>query len=97
MEHRKVDVQESNEIWVSMNNLGDALSSKRLFPKPPFDVVQNFSVGRVVLIENVLQLQISRPKTIAEMLRENPTAICINGFLDGVAPERFRKEKGVIG
>jgi len=64
-----------------MNNLRDALPSKCFFPEPSFDVIQNFLVSGIALVQYVLELQVSCPKTIAKVLCKNPTAICVLSIL----------------
>jgi hypothetical protein len=59
-----------------MDDLSNALASKRFFPEPPLDIVQDLLVSGLVLVQDILELQVSRSKTVAEMLSENPAAVC---------------------
>ena len=61
---------------MSVNNLSDTLASKGLLPEPPLDVVEDLSMRRVILVQDILELQISRPEAVAEMLGKNPTTVC---------------------
>jgi hypothetical protein len=60
---------------MGMDNLCDALACEGLFPKPPLYIIQNLSMSRVVLVQHVFQLEVRRPKSIAEMLGEDPTTV----------------------
>ena len=53
----------------------DTLSSIRLLPKPPLDVVENLRMRGVVLIEDILELEVRRPKPVTEVLRKDPAAV----------------------
>lgn len=60
-----------------MDYLSNAFPSECFLPEPSLDVVQNLLMSGIVLIQNVLELQVSRSKTITEMLSKDPTAVCI--------------------
>ena len=64
------------QLRMSVNNLSDTLASKGLLPEPPLDVVEDLSMRRVILVQDILELQISRPEAVAEMLGKNPTTVC---------------------
>ena len=57
-----------------MDGLGNALSGKGLFTESSLDVIENLSMGRIVLVEDVLELEISRTETVAEVLSKDPAA-----------------------
>ena len=59
-----------------MNNLRDTFTRKGFFAEPALDVVQHLCVRHVVLVQHVFELQVCRPKTIAEVLCEDPATIC---------------------
>ena len=61
---------------MGMDNLSDALASKCFFPESSFNVIQDFLMSRIVFVQDILELQVSRPKAVAEVLSENPAAIC---------------------
>lgn len=65
----------THELGVCMDHLSDALASEGFLPEPPLDIVQDLGVGRVVLIQEILELKIGRPKAIAEVLCEDPATI----------------------
>lgn len=58
-----------------MYHLGNALSCECLFSEASLDVIEYLGMGRVRLVEDILQCKIGRPETVAEVLRENPTTI----------------------
>ena len=58
-----------------VNNLSNTFTGESLLPETSLDIIHDFSMRRVGLVEDVLQVQVSRPKTIAEVLSENPTAV----------------------
>lgn len=66
------------QVGMCVNNLSDTLSSERLLPEPPLDIVENFSVCGVVLVQDVFQAQVRLTKSVTEMLREYPSAIYEN-------------------
>ena len=68
-------VERTYEFGIGQDNLFDTLSSKGLFPEPSLDVVQDLSMSRVRFVQDVLEREISWPKTIAEMLSKDPAAI----------------------
>ena len=41
-----------------MDHLCDTLPSEGLLPKSPLDITQNFSMGRIVLVQHVLKLEV---------------------------------------
>jgi hypothetical protein len=50
--HGKVDVEHSNELGVSLEDIPDTLSSKGLFPESGLDLVQNLLVAGLGLIKH---------------------------------------------
>ena len=58
-----------------MNNLRDTLSRKSLLPEPSLDIVEDLSMRRVGLVQQVLKRKVRRPKTVTEVLREDPATI----------------------
>ena len=46
------------QVRVSVNNLGDTFTSESLLPESSLNIVKDLSVGGVVLIENVLQVEV---------------------------------------
>jgi hypothetical protein len=49
--HGKVDVEHPDELWMSLNDFPDALSSKGLLPKSGLDLVENLLVPRLGLVK----------------------------------------------
>lgn len=58
-----------------MHSLGDTLPRKRLLPEPSLDIVQNLSVRRVRLVEDVLEAEVGWAEPVAEVLGEDPAAV----------------------
>jgi len=59
-----------------MDDLRDTLPRESLLSEAAFDIVEHLGMSSVVLVQDVLELQICRAKTVAKVLRENPPAIC---------------------
>ena len=77
---------DTHELGVRVNSLRDALACERLLAEAPLDVVQHLGVRGVRLVEHVLQREVRRPEAVAEVLREDPAAVC--------AQQRARGERG---
>ena len=60
---------------MAVDDLRDAFSREGLLPKAPLDVVQDFRVRGVRLVEHVLQREVRRAESVAEVLREDPAAV----------------------
>jgi hypothetical protein len=60
---------------MTMDNLCNTLPSEGLLPKSPLDIIQNFSMRRIILVQHVLKLEVGRTKSIAEVLCEYPTTV----------------------
>ena len=59
-----------------MHDLRDTLPRKRLLPEPDLDIVQHLRVRGVALVEHVLQSQVRGAEAVAEVLGEDPAAVC---------------------
>ena len=73
---RETDRCYTDQFGMVVDSFLNAFSSESLFPETSLDVVKDFGMHRIVLIENVLQLEIRRSQTITEVLCEYPSAIC---------------------
>jgi hypothetical protein len=62
---------------MSLNHVLDTLSSERFLSEPPLDVVQDIGVNGVILVKNVFELEVRSTETVAEVLCEDPAAICM--------------------
>lgn len=60
---------------MSMDCLSDTLPSESFFTEPPLDVVQDLRMRGISFIQHILELQVGRAKTIAEVLGKDPTTI----------------------
>lgn len=58
-----------------MHSLRNTLPRKRLLPEPPLDIVQNLSVRRVRLVEDVLEAEVGWAEPVTEVLGEDPAAV----------------------
>ena len=77
---------DTHELGVRVNSFRDTLACERLLAEAPLDVVQHLGVRGVRLVEHVLQREVRRPEAVAEVLREDPAAVC--------AQQRARCERG---
>lgn len=71
----------TDQFGVSLDDLCNALSCECFLTESPLDIVQDLGVSGVVFVENVLQLQVRRTETVAEMLRKDPPAVCVSMIL----------------
>lgn len=65
------------QFGIGRECLCNTLSGERLLPETLLDLVHNFGVTRIRLVEHVLQSEICRSKTIAEVLGKDPSTICV--------------------
>lgn len=63
------------KLRVGMDNLGDALSRKCLLSETPLDTVKDLHMEGVGLIQDVPQMEIRRPETIAKVLRKDTITV----------------------
>lgn len=77
MHHREIDVEHAHELRVGVDHLGDALARERLLAEAALDVVQHLGVLRVLLVEQAAEREVRRPEPVAEVLREDPAAVCV--------------------
>jgi hypothetical protein len=64
------------QLWILLDDLPDTLPRESLLAETHLDIVQDLGVGRVGLVQDILQLQVRRAETIAEMLCEDPATVC---------------------
>jgi hypothetical protein len=81
---------------MGVNDVRNTLARERFFAETALDIVQDFLVRRIRLVQNVLEGEIRRAKTVAEMLCEDPAAVCrhVNG---AIPTEMKRIHTGVGG
>ena len=65
----------THKLRVGFNHFSDTLACESFLAETPFDVVQNFGMSRVRLIENVFEGEIRGAKTVTEVLREDPANV----------------------
>ena len=58
-----------------MDDLGNALPCKGLFPETPLDIVKDLLMKGVRFVQYVLQMEICRPEAITKMLCKDPTTV----------------------
>lgn len=66
---------ETYELRVRVNDLRNAFTSESLFSESPLDVVEDLSMCRVRLIEDILQVEVGGPKAVAEVLCKYPATV----------------------
>ena len=59
-----------------MDDVCNALTREGLLTETALDVDQHFLMRGVRLVENVLEREIRRAEAVAEVLREDPAAVC---------------------
>jgi hypothetical protein len=60
---------------VRQDGLRDTLPSEGLLPEPLFDVIENFTVKRVGIIQDIFECQVCGTEAVTEVLGEDPTGI----------------------
>ena len=63
------------QLRVSMDDLLNALSCESLLTEPPLDIIEDFSVNWVGLVQHVPKLKVRLAETITEVLSKYPTTI----------------------
>ena len=66
----------TNQLCVSVIDLLDALVRERLLPGTVLDVVQDAHVGRIRLVQEVLECKVRLTKPVTEVLREDSATFC---------------------
>lgn len=85
----------THQLRVALNDLENALPRKSLLPQFLTNVAQDSSLSRIVLVEEVLERGELGAEAVEEVLREDPGAIGVGGFLNGVTGDGG--EEGVVG
>lgn len=60
-----------------MDDLCDTLARKCLLAEAALDVIEDFSMDRVVLVQDVLEMKVCCPQAVTEVLCKDPPAICV--------------------
>lgn len=58
-----------------MDDLRNTLPRVSLLSEAALDIVEHLGMSSVILVQDVLELEICRAKTVAKVLRKNPPAI----------------------
>ena len=82
MSHGKVDIAHLDQLRVQLDNIENVLASKGIRTKTLLDPLQDFDVGRVGLVEDVVQRAVFATETVQEVLGKDPTNVTVDGFLD---------------
>ena len=61
---------------MSVDDLLDALARERLLPESALNVIEHTRVCRVGLVEDVLEREVRGAEAVAEVLGEDPAAVC---------------------
>lgn len=75
MLHGKVDIEHVNELGMRQDGLRNTLSSKRLLPESLLDLVENFGVSWVGLIQYTFERLVRWTETVTEVLCEDPSSV----------------------
>lgn len=82
--HGKVDVEETDELGVRLDDLLDALARVGLLTETSLDLGNDIEVIRVVVVEDVDKRSVCGTETVAEVLSKDPSDIGVGGLLYGV-------------
>jgi len=66
---------------MSVDHLSNTLASEGLLSEPSLDIVKDFSVRWVVLVQHILELKVGWTESVAEVLGEDPAAVWVMGQL----------------
>lgn len=76
MLHPPILTKGADQFRMVVDDLGDTFPGEGLLPESSLDVIQHLGMGRVVLIQHILELKICRAETVAEVLGEDPSRVC---------------------
>jgi len=62
---------------MSVDNLSNTLASEGLLSEPSLDIVKDFSVRWVVLVQYILELKVGWTESVTEVLGEDPAAVWV--------------------
>ena len=65
----------THKFRVGFNHFGDTLACESFLTETPFDVVQNFGMSRVRLVEDVFEGEIRGAEAVTEVLRKDPANV----------------------
>ena len=65
----------THKLRVGMDHVGDTLTCETLLTETSFDIIQNFGVSGIRLIEDILEGEIRGAEAVAEMLRKDPATV----------------------
>lgn len=93
----KMDIEESDEGGVVLNDFLNRLTGESLFTEAELDLVEDGSLLRVVLVEEVSKRLVRLTETVTEVLGKEPTDVGVGGFLNGMCVfSESRLEEGVV-
>lgn len=67
---------------MSLDDLSNGFSGERLLSEPRLDLVQDFSVIWVRVVQSILQRKVGSSKAVAEVLSKDPSDIGVGSLLD---------------
>jgi hypothetical protein len=65
----------THDFRMGVDDVRNALTRESLFTETALDVDQDLLMGRVRLVEDVLEREIRRAEAVTEMLGEDPAAV----------------------
>ncbi|KAI3480571.1 hypothetical protein L1887_57291 [Cichorium endivia] len=80
----KVDVEQTDEGRVVLDDLLDRLTREGLFTETELDLVEDGGLLRVVLVEHVAKRLVRLAEAVAEVLGKEPADVGVGGLLHGV-------------
>jgi len=101
MRHHEVNIEHADEVGLSEDSPLDTLPCESLLAETTLDIVENFSMCRVRLVEYSAESEVGRAETVAEALSEDAARVGVRRFLDCMATDtswrgRFATEEGVF-
>ena len=64
-----------------MDAMLNTFPSESFLTESPLDVIEHFGMCRISLVQDVPKLKVSRTQAVAEVLSENPSAICTKNII----------------
>lgn len=85
----------THELGMGVNDVRDTLARERLFTETALDIAQDLLVRRIRLVQNIFEREIRRAKAVAEMLCEDPAAVC--SHVNGAMPTEMKRIHTGVG
>jgi hypothetical protein len=66
----------THQVRMSMDDLLDTFPCEGFLAKSHLDVIENFRVLRISLVQNIPEMKVRRTQAVAKVLGKDPATIC---------------------